>query len=105
MTTNEYLHETYRLESIPTPRPFAVCKDGFMISIQASIYHYCIPKITGDIEYEKVELGYPNVEDDLINEYAESCNYTNTVYGYVPVEVVDQLLKKHGWIIKCNNEY
>ena len=105
MTTNEYLHQTYRLELIPTPRPFAVCEDGFTISIQASIAHYCIPRVTGDIEYERVELGYPNIEDDLIKEYAESDNYTNTVYGYVPVEVVDQLLKKHGGIIKCKNEY
>lgn len=94
MTTNEYLHETYRLES--TPRPLAVCEDGFTISIQASIAHYCIPRVTEDIEYKKVELGHSNIEDDLIKEYAESGNYTNAVYGYVPVEVVDQLLKKHG---------
>lgn len=99
MTVNEYLHKTYRYELFPTPRPWVVCKDGFTISIQASAIHYCVPRKTGDIEYERVELGYPSAEDDLIKEYTEFDNYTDTVYGYVPVEVVDKLLEKHGGIV------
>lgn len=99
MTVNEYLHKTYNFELFPTPRPLVVCKDGFAVSIQASAAHYCAPRVTDDIEYERVELGYPNIEDDLIKEYAESDNYTDTVYGYVPVEVVDKLLEKHGGIV------
>ena len=51
-------------------------------------------------DYESVELGFPSVEDELINEYAEDCmNYTETVYGYVPIEIVEKLIEKHGGII------
>lgn len=49
--------------------------------------------------YVSVELGFPNMEDELINDYAEDMDYTDTVYGFVPVEVVDKLLEKHGGII------
>ena len=44
-------------------------------------------------------LGYPSSEDELINEYAEDCmDYTKTVYGYVPIEIVEKLIEKHGGI-------
>lgn len=82
-------------------RPYLECADGYRISIQASENHYCSPRKNGLHEYNKVELGFPSAEDELINDYAEEDeDYTNTVYGYVPVEVVDQLLEKHGGIAK-----
>jgi len=39
----------------------------------------------------------------LIEEYAETflediTDFTNTVYPYVPVKIVDKVLKKHGGI-------
>ena len=81
-------------------RPRAICKDGFSVSIQASHHMYCSPRADGNIAYESVELGFPSAEDKIINGYAEEPgNYTETVYGYVPVGVVDQLLKKHGGIV------
>lgn len=50
-------------------------------------------------DYESVELGYPSMEDELINEYAEDdSDYTKTVYGYVPIEIVEELINKHGGI-------
>ena len=49
-------------------------------------------------DYESVELGYPSIEDELINEYAEDEPYTETVYGYVPIEIVEELINKHGGI-------
>lgn len=82
-------------------RPRAYMNDGFSISIQASTYTYCFPRFNDLDEYKSVELGFPSCEDELINEYAEDPRfYTNTVYGYVPVEVVDELIKKHGGIVK-----
>ena len=48
--------------------------------------------------YSLVELGFPSVEDVLINEFAETKNYTNTVYGYVDVDIVESLILKHGGI-------
>jgi hypothetical protein len=86
--------------TIEQPRVHAICKDGFHISIQASEYHYCLPRVNGADIYETVELGYPNCEDILIMEYAEDPdNPTETVYGFVPIEIVNQLIEKHGGIV------
>lgn len=80
------------------------CKDWYKISIQASYWHYCQPRYTffhhSMFWYTHMELWYPNQEDDLINEYAEDKdNKTWTVYANVPVEIIENLLKKHWWII------
>lgn len=50
-------------------------------------------------EFENVELGFPSQYDDIIKEYAEDDNYTRTVYGYVPIELVEKLIEKHGGIV------
>ena len=57
------------------------------------------PRIDNAEKYEEVELGYPSAADDLITDYAEGDTYTDTVYGYVPVEIVDKLIEKHGGIV------
>ena len=105
-------------------RPRIVCNDGYSVSVQASEYTYCEPRYTqwqnedgwevinGNYwsssetprnfetdhftPYESVELGYPSEADELIYECTEGNDYTNTVYGYVPVKIVEQLIEKHG---------
>ncbi len=100
MTVQEYLNKTRKFANGFAIRPCVVCADGFQISIQASPFHYCYPKDKNAEKFEKVELGFPNQKDDLIMEYAEDPdNPTSTVYGYVPIEVVDKLLEKHGGIV------
>ena len=85
-------------------REFVECSDGFSISIQASEIHYCSPRANlTNGEYNTVELGFPNQEDELIYEYAQSDNYTGTIYSYVPIEIVEELINKHGGI-KQNEE-
>ena len=103
MTVKDWLKKTVRThtlyDEIQENRPRLCCNDGFSISVQASEFHYCEPRRNGVQDYESVELGFPSVEDELINEYAEDCmNYTETVYGYVPIEIVEKLIKKHGGI-------
>lgn len=84
-------------------RPQAVCLDGFKISIQASETHYCTPRENGFSYYSEVELGYPSETDGIIMEYAEDKeNPTETVYAWVPIEVVDELVEKHGGIVTAN---
>ena len=74
-----------------------VCADGFSISVQASMSHYCSPRETGVNEYRLVECGYPSQVPDFILEYAEDSERpTETVYGYVPVELVNKLIDSHG---------
>lgn len=101
MTTNEYLRATYdRAVKFEQPRAWVHCADGFSVSIQANRFAYCNPRITHAGDYVSVELGFPTRPDDLIMEYAEDpSDPTETVYGYVPVEVVDALLEKHGGIV------
>lgn len=91
-----------------TVRPKVICADGFRISIQASEYHYSTPRVNAAI-YTHVELGFPSGPPTAeIMEYAEDPeDPTGTVYGYVPIELVYELLKLHGgflyYDIKCIN--
>lgn len=84
-------------------RPRVWMKDGYNVSIQATEYAYCKPRINNNIYgYSKVELGYPSEADGLINDYAEcpeEDDYIGTVYPYTPVEIVDALIEKHGGIV------
>ena len=105
MTVKEFLATTIKShkylfsdEIIQENRPRLYCNDGYSISVQASSFHYCRPRLDGVQNYESVELGFPSKEDELINDYAEDDDYTKTVYGYVPIEVVEKLIEKHGGI-------
>ncbi len=73
------------------------CIDGFRISIQASEYHYCTPRFDNAAFYTHYELGFPNKKDKLIAVYAEDkSNLKDTVYPYVPTDIIYKLIKKHG---------
>lgn len=107
-STNEFLEKTWD----PVPgnvhhwrRPKAIMQDGYSVSIQASETHYCRPRTTKGSGFTSVELGYPTAKDPLIDDYAEdkdSDDYLHMVYPYVPVSVVDELIKKHGGIVACS---
>ena len=74
-----------------------ICVDGTEISVQASSGHYCSPRDDYGPWY-KVECGYPSVAPpDTWEEYAEEWDTpTNTVYGWIPVELVREFIEKHG---------
>jgi hypothetical protein len=75
------------------------CADGYTVSVQANRLAYCSPRVDGAEVYTAFELGFPSAADDLLNEYAEDgTDPTGTVYGYVPAEVVLELLTKHGGV-------
>ena len=98
MTINKYLQITK--DNCYGNKPRLYCADGFSVSVQANRFVYCTPRVDNASYYSSVELGYPSMVDELIIDYAEDDNYTNTVYGYVPVHIVDALIKKHGGIEK-----
>ena len=84
--------------------PHIVCTDGFTMSVQVGYSLYSTPKKVAK-RYSAVEIGYPSEHEPLIEEYAEcytfeelDIDFTDTVYGYVPVKLVDKVLKKHGGI-------
>ena len=78
---------------------YVECKDGFRVSIQGNATGYCSPRDnTGP--YTEVELGFPNRACDVILAYAEDPDQPcNTVYGYVPSEVVLEMILKHGGMV------
>ena len=89
-----------------TRLPQIVCADGFKMSVQVGFSLYSTPKKVAK-RYSAVEIGFPSEHEPLIEEFAESfykedgedvTDYTDTVYPYVPVKVVDKVLKKHGGI-------
>ena len=83
--------------------PQIVCVDGFTMSVQVGYSLYCTPKKVAK-RYSAVEIGFPSDHEPLIEEWAENPydeerpDYTDTVYPYVPVKVVNKVLKKHGGI-------
>ena len=77
-----------------------VCADGFTMSVQAFDGGYCEPRMNGAEKYTSVEVGYPSEREELLMQWAEEPDKpTQTVYGYVPVEVVTNVLAKHGGIV------
>ena len=100
--------------------PRIVCADGFSISVQAHAHSYCTPRCDyPDTPHTHVECGFPSstpLTDDLKRQphllplaYAEDfygcsdeseCDFTETVYGYVPVEIVKAELQQHGGIVQ-----
>lgn len=109
MNINEYLAATIKgsvgnlfdtkIKSYPVIRPCLICVDGFSMSVQASENHYCEPRENFLKHYDAVEIGYPSEEELLLLDYAEDPDeLTDTVYGYVPTELVDKVLEKHGGI-------
>jgi len=77
-----------------------VCADGFTMSVQAHAGAYCIPKMTDAPVYREVEVGFPSRREEFLMPYAEEPDKpTQTVYGWVPVQVVTNVLAKHGGIV------
>ena len=89
-----------------TRLPKIICSDGFEMSVQVGSSLYSTPKKVAK-RYSAVEIGFPSEHEPLIEEYAETfykedgedvTDYTDTVYPYVPVKIVNKVLKKHGGI-------
>ena len=77
-----------------------VCADGFTMSVQAHASAYCIPRMTDAPVYREVEVGFPNQREELLMEWAEEADKpTDTVYGFVPVGVVTNVIAKHGGMV------
>ena len=85
-------------------RPLVVCNDGFSLSIQASNGHYCAPCENNRTDYSNVEIGNISAETPELEDYVElgskDDELCKRVYAFVPKDVVETVLKKHGGIDK-----
>ena len=77
-----------------------VCADGFKMSVQAHQGAYCTPRRSNANNYTEVEVGFPNAMEPMLMEYVEDEERpTDTVYSYVPVQVVTTVIAKHGGMV------
>ena len=114
MTINEFIKNNLKVKVLSedpllkhmttsSRLPHIVCMDGFTMSVQVGYSLYSKPKKVAK-RYSEVEIGYPSEHEPLLEEWAEtifedgSIDYTDTVYPYVPVKIVDKVLKRHGGI-------
>ena len=111
MKINEFIKNNLRVKTLSNDPlmkhittssrlPHIVCEDGFTMSVQVGYSLYSTPKKIAK-RYSAVEIGYPSDHEPLIEKWAEFTpfdedevpDYTDTVYPYVPVGVVDKVLK------------
>lgn len=106
MTVNDYLAATrdahlrsYEGMTFISPRPHIVCDDGLTLSVQAGPRVYAKPQSTSG-PYDAVEVGFPSEPIDALMPYISvpDGEPTKAVYPYVPVTVVDRILRAHGGI-------
>ncbi|PHD96638.1 hypothetical protein [Bacillus toyonensis] len=86
--------------------------EDIVLSIQASYGHYCTPRETIELDdYSEMELGLIQnggfvTVTNLLPEFKrlkEIEEYESTVYGYVPVDLIEELyqeLKKSYRLVK-----
>lgn len=73
------------------------CADGFSISVQGSEFNYSSPRKNNMLTYSEVECGFPSSVPEFIMDYAEQPEFpTDTVYAFVPVKLVEQLIDLHN---------
>lgn len=74
-----------------------VCVDGATISVQGSSAHYCDPR-DDQGPWAQVECGFPSVapQKSMLEYCQDSSRPTDTVYAWVPVEVVREYVALHG---------
>jgi hypothetical protein len=95
MSVNEFFKEAGA-----TRNKRVICADGFEMSVQAHQSAYCSPRADNAEKYTSVEIGFPSAREPMLMEFADEVDRpTETVYGYVPVQVVTNVLAKHGGIV------
>ena len=98
-------HKTFKVVENPNTQfannrvlRYVICNDGFTFSLQAGPSHYSTPKEMADY-YSAFEIGYPSTEESLWEQWIEPGNEpTESVYGWVPQDIINAVIKKHGGI-------
>jgi hypothetical protein len=81
-----------------------ICLDGFAMSVQASSKHYSHPREDGLKVYTHYEVGFPSEQPTYFADYADQPDYTNTVYPWVPVELIVAEINYHGGTMDQRSE-
>jgi hypothetical protein len=80
--------------------PRMKCMDGFTMSVQGRAGAYSQPHEDFADSYVKVEVGFLSEREELLMPFAEDEDHPiETVYGYVPIAIIEQIIAKHGGLI------
>ena len=97
-TFRELKHKGLDIQTLRVFRNL-ICRDGFSFSLQAGPAHYSEPKAIAE-KYDAWEIGYPSEVEPLWLDWQEPGHGpTESVYGWVPVGVVTNVIAKHGGMI------
>ena len=82
--------------------PRIKCSDGFSLSVQVHFGAYCSPRDGIGPDWSTAEIGYPSERptDEVMAHAEDPETPTDTVYGHVPMYLIDQLVELHGGIAK-----
>jgi hypothetical protein len=90
--------------------PSIKCADGFSFSAQGHAGAYSVPRDDFASTYLKVECGYPSASEELLIPYyggdanEPSFDPCQSVYAWVPIDVVEAVIAKHGGIAATEQE-
>lgn len=104
MTVGEWITATNGFHLKDEAREIARLGDGGWLSIQASRYHRCDPKVDSAKRYRTIEIGSQGVREgapeaaELLAPYQEQSN-RSVIYASVPVEVADLYVAARGGIV------
>lgn len=98
---NDYLFAHRPIDAGPFwIAPRIECADGFSLSVQVHQGAYCSPRNGFGPDWYEAEIGFPSAAPSAaVMAYAEEPETpTDTVYGYVPMHLIDALVEEHGGI-------
>ena len=104
LTVAEWITATNGFHLKDEAREIARLGDGGWLSIQASRYHRCDPKVDNAKRYRTIEIGSQGVLDgapeaaELLAPYKEQSNRA-MLYASVPLEIADRYVTARGGIV------
>jgi len=84
-------------------RKALICKDGTSLSVQASNFHCCYPRIDNAVKYEEVEVW--QVTSKVPNSWLEYGDPEDNPFSCIPVKLVEEFIDSHGGIKKTVLQY
>lgn len=104
LTVAEWIKTTNGFHLKDEAREIARLGDGGWLSIQASRYHYCDPRMDSAPSYRAVEIGAQGVAEGGLEAAAPLLAFRQQrrgvlVYADVPVEMADRYVASRGGIV------
>ena len=95
---NEWFLRTEPIKGT-TVHLYIECNDGTTLSVQASQYHYCSPRVDKEDcngRYDKVEVFCVSIE--VPNSWLEYGDNVDNPFAYIWTSMVEEFIDSHGGI-------